>query len=71
MNIWSGRLCSGSADNSIMLWDTNQITAVMTLTGHARYVSCVIQLSDGRVCSSSGDGSLMVWDISGTGTGAS
>jgi WD40 repeat protein len=54
---------SGSADQSIKVWDMLLGSCVLTLTGHTFSVWSVIVLPDGRVVSGSHDNSIKVWDL--------
>ena len=56
-----GRVVSGSADNTLRVWDAEG-KCVATWQGHTSYVMCVCQLADGRVVSGSRDNTLRVWN---------
>jgi WD40 repeat protein len=58
-----GRLISGSYDYTIKIWDTISGSCLMTLEGHTRSLSCVIQLTDGRLVSGSFDNTIKIWNI--------
>ena len=58
-----GRLCSGSMDSSLKLWDVFSYECESTLGAHTRAVTCVLQLGDGRVCAGSADGTISFWDL--------
>ena len=56
-----GKVCSGSDDKTVKVWDLTTGRCVMTLTGHSASVTSVIQLSDGKVCSGSDDNTVKIW----------
>jgi len=58
-----GCLMSGSADNTIKLWDLKRQTCVATLSGHTRGVYALALLPDGRVISGSADNTIKLWDL--------
>ena len=62
---WSadGRVCSGSRDKSVRVWDVASGECVRTLSGHTDHVTSVACSADGRVCTGSYDGSVRVWDV--------
>ena len=59
-------LASGSADDTIRIWDVgdiNNLRHVRTLRGHTDYVSSVAWSPDGRtLASGSGDGTVRLWN---------
>ena len=62
------RIVSGSADNSIKVWNVSTGICERTLNGHSRYVWSVAFSPDGsRIVSGSEDFSIKVWNVS-TGT---
>ena len=57
------RVCSCSADYTIMVWEKNSQKCVMTLIGHTSHVLSLIQMADNRLCSCSADNSIKFWDL--------
>ena len=57
-------LVSGSADNTIRLWDFATGQALKTLTGHASYVNAIAITPDGKtLVSGSADTTIKLWDL--------
>ena len=57
----NGKLCSGSADTSIKIWDIKQGKCIQTLTGHKNLVKCVLELDNVIIVSGSDDNSIKLW----------
>jgi WD40 repeat protein len=58
------RALSGSADDTLRLWDLDTGESLRTLEGHADMVSAVAALTDGRrALSGSHDKTLRLWDL--------
>jgi len=59
------RAISGSADNTVRVWDLEMGHCILTLTGHAGVVYGVAISEDGRLAvSGSVDATVKVWDLS-------
>ena len=54
-------ICSGSADNSIKMWNWTECKCVMTMIGHKKWVKCLCQLDNGDIASGSDDKTIKVW----------
>ncbi|HST52628.1 MAG TPA: caspase family protein, partial [Pyrinomonadaceae bacterium] len=64
-------VASGSADNTVRLWDAETGRELRSLAGHKAYVRAVAFSPDGRtLVSGSTDGSVRRWDVSTGQTGA-
>jgi serine/threonine protein kinase len=57
-------LASGSADNTIALWDMSTGQPLKTLTGHTSYVNAIAITPDGKtLVSGSADNTVKLWDL--------
>lgn len=56
------RVISGSADNSVKVWDVKSGVCQWTLEGHRDPVTCVTALRPDVLASGSEDGTVKVWD---------
>ena len=57
-------LVSGSADNTIRLWNFTTGEALKTLTGHTSYVNAIAITPDGKtLVSGSADTTIKLWDL--------
>eukprot|EP00026_Physarum_polycephalum_P006258 Phypoly_transcript_06300.p1 GENE.Phypoly_transcript_06300~~Phypoly_transcript_06300.p1 ORF type:complete len:572 (+),score=66.81 Phypoly_transcript_06300:79-1794(+) len=57
-------LASGSSDNTVKLWKSEDGTNVETLTGHAARIWDISSNNSGKfLASAAGDGEVRVWDI--------
>jgi WD40 repeat protein len=63
LELQDGRLASGSADNSIKIWDIKKHYCHITLNGHENAVSSLIQISTKLIASGSWDKSIRIWNI--------
>jgi WD40 repeat protein len=58
-------LASGSADQTVKLWDVASGQVLRTLTGHADIVFSVAFSADGRtLAAGSSDNKVKLWDLS-------
>lgn len=62
---WSrdGRLASGSADTTVLVWDTKSGQPTITLMGHEGNVESVAWSLDGILASGSSDQTIIIWDL--------
>lgn len=56
------RICSGSADETVRIWNTQSLACVHTLHGHRGGVSSILS-TEMFVFSASEDSTVKVWDI--------
>lgn len=67
LTVFGSRLYSGSADNTIKVWDLGEdplpVYAIGTLYGHNNEVICLMA-KQGRLFSGSKDHTIKIWDIS-------
>lgn len=59
-----GFVVSGSADNTLLMWNPSMNECLREFDGHMDWVMCVAALPDGLVVSGSADNTLRVWDPS-------
>ena len=59
-----GRMASGSLDNSVQIWDPNDVDAEpdVIYQGHTDGVLAMVELADGRIASAGQDNTVHVWD---------
>ena len=60
-----GRLVSGSADNSIIIYNKTTYQPDIIIKEHSNYVYCVTQLSSGVLASCSNDNTIKLFNIKG------
>ena len=58
-----GRVCSGSYDCSIRVWDDKLESSAFTLQGHSSAVMALLVLKDGSLWSASADYTIKSWDL--------
>ena len=59
----NGDLVSGSWDNTIKIWNGNDLSLKKTLTGHTDAVRALTTLSNGYLVSGSGDNTIKIWSV--------
>ena len=61
----SGRLISGSRDNTIKFWNIERGECLQTLTGHRIYSvnALAVGCFNGLMASGSGDNTIKIWDV--------
>jgi len=57
-----GRIASGSNDNTLRVWDLDNMKRTLTLQGRDCCISCVSILYDGRIVNGSCNNTLHIWD---------
>jgi WD40 repeat protein len=63
IQLTDGRLCTGSDDNTIKLWNLASGECESTLVGHSRSVSAIVQYSSTHICSGSYDNTIKLWNL--------
>jgi len=58
----NGRLASGSADNTIRIWNLETGECLRVLEGHTDWVHTLAVLPNGYLVSASGDNTIRIWD---------
>jgi WD40 repeat protein len=53
-------LCSGDAANEIKIWDWKNCRLLYNLTGHSKWVKCLLQLNDDIIISGSDDKTIKI-----------
>ena len=61
IELFDGRIASGSADLNVKIWDLNNKICMQTLEGHRNAVICLAQLNDGRLISGCADEYIYLW----------
>ena len=62
MQMQDGRICSGSADGLIKVWNNRFKVCEAEMRGHRGAITKVIQLIDHQLCSCSRDHTIKLWD---------
>eukprot|EP01035_Chromulina_nebulosa_P030050 gene30050-39909_t len=57
-----GRICSGSADSTVRVWNPNTGRCDKILTGHGDSVQFLEVLQNGNICTASWDHTLRIFD---------
>ena len=58
------KIVSGSADNTIKIWDANTGQCLKTLEGHSEMVESVAYSPDGtKIISGSSDKTVKIWEV--------
>lgn len=60
-----GRLCTGSLDKTIKIWNLMTGVVEKTFIGHEDAVTWIVELPDKSICSSSADKTVKIWDLHG------
>jgi len=59
------RICSGSSDDTVRVWEVSSGKRMQTLKGHSWHVNAVSWSSDdSRICSGGRDKTVRVWEVS-------
>ena len=56
------RLCSGSVDKTLMIWDLELLRSTHILRGHEGPINSIVETRDGKLCSASEDCTLKLWN---------
>ena len=63
LNSDSSIIASGSSDNSIIIWDLNNLKIIFTLEGHENTISSLRLMNNGLLLSSSWDATIKIWNL--------
>lgn len=58
----NNELASGSADNTIKIWNTETCSLKFTLVGHVGNILCLVVLPDNELASGSTDKTIRIWN---------
>lgn len=64
LELKDGTISSSSRDNTIRLWDFNDLKCKSILTGHKDWVNSLIELNNGCLMSCSADQTIKMWNLS-------
>jgi WD40 repeat protein len=56
-------LASGSADQTIKIWDTVNGKELVTMIGHTSWINFLVVLPDNTLASASADQTIKIWGI--------
>ena len=57
----NGFLASGSADNTIKIWNVTDGSEIRTLIGHSNFISALVDLENGYLASGGLDMTIKTW----------
>ena len=57
----NNNICSGSADNSIKIWNWSEKKCIVNVLGHKRWVKCLCQMEHGNILSGNDDKTIKIW----------
>lgn len=60
-----GRLCTGSLDKTIKIWNLMTGAVEKTFVGHEDAVTWLVELPDKTICSASVDRTVKIWELNG------
>jgi len=60
----NGDLASGSSDNTIKIWDSEEGSLKQTLSGHSDQINSLTTLPNGDLTSASADSTIKIWKFS-------
>ena len=59
----ANRIASGSADETIKIWNVETGACIRTLMGHIDFVATICKLDENRIASGSYDKTIKIWDV--------
>lgn len=66
MQLQDGCIVSGSADNTVKIWDLEKLTCLLTFAEHKETIRDIIELKNGNIASVSNDNIVIIWTRKGT-----